>query len=90
MFAAVLLPFSNGESTIPVATWLAPIFLLRFVRMQKVTVALPLVYLLHVLPNLYQFHGAVQVVGTAYYFFFALMGIPLSLPYVVDRLLGNL
>ena len=86
VFAALLLPFSNGENTIPVATWLAPIFLLRFVRMQKVTVALPLVYLLHVLPNLYQFHGAVQLVGIAYYFFLALMGIPLSLPYVVDRL----
>jgi apolipoprotein N-acyltransferase len=42
---AVLLPFTTFQTVIPAAAWLAPIFLLRFVRTQRARVALPVVAL---------------------------------------------
>jgi hypothetical protein len=44
--AAALLVFSNGANTIPLAAWLSPLFLLRFVRKQSFKIGVPLVYLL--------------------------------------------
>ena len=44
----LLLAFSNGSFTIPLATWLAPVFLLRFCRTQKPVRGLALVFLAHI------------------------------------------
>ena len=44
----LLLAFSNGSFTIPLATWLAPVFLLRFSRTQKPIRGLSLVFLAHI------------------------------------------
>jgi apolipoprotein N-acyltransferase len=41
----LLLPFSAFETVLPIAAWLAPVFLLRFVRTQRVVVGLPAVAL---------------------------------------------
>ena len=38
--AAALLLFSNGANTVPLAAWLAPVFMLRFVRGQILKVGL--------------------------------------------------
>jgi hypothetical protein len=42
--AVVLLLFSNGRNTVALAAWLAPLFLLRFVRTQRPGVSLPLAF----------------------------------------------
>ena len=42
---AVLLPFTTFQTVIPAAAWLAPIFLLRFVRTQRARVAFPVMAL---------------------------------------------
>src|SRR4051794_32648930 len=65
--AAVLLLFSNGATTISLAAWLAPVFMLRFVRVQSVKVGLPLVYLLQVGAFTLQFRGMVLIPGIGYY-----------------------
>jgi apolipoprotein N-acyltransferase len=38
---AALAPFAHLTNVIPVAAWLAPVFLLRFVRTQRARVAIP-------------------------------------------------
>jgi apolipoprotein N-acyltransferase len=87
--AAVLLLFSNGATTIPLAAWLAPICMLRFVRGHSLKVGLPLAYLLQVGAFSLQFRGMVLIPGIGYYIFLIVWGIPLVLPYVVDRLIAH-
>lgn len=84
--AAALLLFSNGVNTIPLAAWLAPLFLLRFVRQQSFKIGVPLVYLLLVAAFAFQFRGMVPIPGIGYYIFLVVWGISLVLPYVIDRL----
>lgn len=87
--AAALLVFSNGANTVPLAAWLAPVFLLRFVRGQSLKVGLPVAYILVVATFAFQFRGMVPIPGIAYYIFLVVWGIPLVLPYVIDRLLAH-
>ncbi len=85
--AAVLLLFSNGANNIPLAGWLSPVFMLRFVRGQSLKVGLPVAYVLLVAAFTFQFRGMVPIPGVAYYIFLVVWGIPLVLPYIIDRLL---
>jgi apolipoprotein N-acyltransferase len=87
--AAALLLFSNGANTIPLAAWLSPLFLLRFVRQQSFKIGLPLVYLLLAGAFAFQFRGMVPIPGIGYYIFLVAWGIPLVLPYVMDRLVAR-
>jgi apolipoprotein N-acyltransferase len=87
--AAVLLLFSNGATTIPLAAWLAPVFILRFTRGQSLKIGLPLAYVLQVGAFTLQFRGMVRIPGIGYYIFLIVWGIPLVLPYVVDRLIAH-
>lgn len=87
--AAGLLLFSNGANTVPLAAWLAPVFVLRFVRGQILKVGLPVAYLLFVSAFAFQFRGMVPLPGIAYYIFLVVWGIPLVLPYIIDRLLAH-
>ena len=86
--AATLLLFSNGAYNVPLAAWLAPVFLLRFVRMQSIRVGLPIAYALLGAAFAFQFRGMVPIPGLGYYIFLVLWGIPLVLPYPIDRLLA--
>jgi apolipoprotein N-acyltransferase len=75
--AAVLLLFSNGVDNIPLAAWLAPVFVLRFVRRQNLKVGLPVTYMLLIAAFSFQFRGMVPIPGVAYYIFLVVWGIPL-------------
>lgn len=85
--AVTLLVFANGADSIPLAAWLAPLFLLRFVRTQSLKVGLPVAYVVLIATFSIQFRGMVPIPGIAYYIFLLLNGIPAVLPYVLDRLL---
>jgi apolipoprotein N-acyltransferase len=87
--AAALLLFSNGANNVPLAAWLAPVFMLRFVRRQPIKVGLPVAYFLLVAAFAFQFRGMVPIPGVAYYIFLVVLGIPLVLPFVIDRLLAR-
>jgi apolipoprotein N-acyltransferase len=84
-----LLPFTAWQSVIPLAAWLAPIFLLRFARTcGRGRTALPLVFLAYLagsvianrgMPfNLFGFLGNVLFKGLAW-----------TLPYAADRFLSR-
>jgi apolipoprotein N-acyltransferase len=89
--AAVLLPFSNGADTISLAAWLAPVFLLRFVRVQSFKVGVPVAYALLIAAFTYQFRGMIPIPGIGHAIFLAVWGMQLVLPYIVDRfMIGRL
>ena len=54
---AALLPFTMFQYVIPVAAWLSPIFLLRFVRLTRARVGLPVVALVGYLATLASLWG---------------------------------
>jgi len=87
--AAALLLFSNGANNVPLAAWLAPVFMLRFVRRQGLKVGMPVAYVALVAGFAFQFRGMVPIPGVAYYIFLIVFGIPLILPYVIDRLVAH-
>src|SRR5260370_19874994 len=63
--------------------------MLRFVRRQSLKVGLPVAYVVLVAVFAFQFGGMVPIPGVAYYIFLALLGIPLVLPYLIDRLVAH-
>ncbi|HVN82031.1 MAG TPA: nitrilase-related carbon-nitrogen hydrolase [Terriglobia bacterium] len=83
--AVVLLLFSNGANSVPLAAWLSPVFLLRFVRTQRAAVGLPIAYLLLIATFSFQFRGMVPIPGAIYLIFLAFIGAVSVLPYLVDR-----
>jgi apolipoprotein N-acyltransferase len=87
--AAVLLLVSNGANNIPLAAWLAPVFLLRFVRRQRGWVGLLAAYGVLIATMAFYFRGMVPIPGVAYYIFLAVWGIPLVVPYFVDRFVAH-
>jgi apolipoprotein N-acyltransferase len=82
---AALLPFTVLQTTIPLAAWLAPIFLLRFSRTVPARWALPALVVVGALATYVSFRGALpadQVLIAA-----AGGGVLTPIPYAVDRLL---
>ena len=63
--ALVLLLFANGVNTIPLAAWLAPVFLLRFMRIQSLGIGLPAAYLMLMGGFAFQFRGMAPIPGVA-------------------------
>lgn len=87
--AAILLLFANGANTVAIAAWLAPVFLLRFVRLQKPKIAIPITYLLLMATFAFQFRGMVPIPGLAYGIFLIVWGIPMVIPYALDSVLAH-
>jgi apolipoprotein N-acyltransferase len=90
LVGAMLLPFANLQTLIPLAAWLAPVFLLRFSRSQRPLVGLPILVvamfcaLLLALRN-----GFFPVVdGPGYYLFVATLAVGGVLPFAADRWLS--
>jgi apolipoprotein N-acyltransferase len=87
---AALLPFANLQTLVPVAAWLAPVFLLRFSRSQRPLVGLPVLVV--------SMYGALLVSlrdgffpvvdGPGYYLFVATLAVGGVLPFAVDRWLS--
>jgi apolipoprotein N-acyltransferase len=87
-----LLPFTAYRDVIPLAAWIAPVFLLRFVRVSpRGRPAVWLVALAYALAALIALRGVPES-GAALVFtliaFPVVQGILYMLPYVADRLIG--
>lgn len=63
--------------------------MLRFVRGQSFKILLPVAYIFLIATFAFQFRGMLPVSGVPYYSFLVVWGIPLALPYVIDRLLAH-
>jgi len=87
--AATLLLLSYGQDNVPLAAWLAPLFMLRFVRTQTLKVGMPVAYFVLAVTCAFQLRGMVPIPGIGFYVFSLVWGIPLVLPYVIDRVVAN-
>ena len=83
VLGAALLTFTIFQTIIPVAAWLAPVFLLRFARTQRARVAMPVLALVG--------YGATLIALRGYFDFtdllvWALGGIAIAVAYGADML----
>jgi apolipoprotein N-acyltransferase len=89
----LLLPFTTIQTVIPLAAWLAPVFLLRFVRTsRRARIALPLVFVVYALGIFIALRGSAISDIAVYIFgivtFPLIRGLMYTLPYAADRLIG--
>ena len=82
-----LLLFVGGQWIIPLAAWLAPLFLLRFVRTKPLLPGLLLVWLVKSAVAAVAQQGIIMVSGVGYYALVVLVSLVTLLPYLADRLL---
>ena len=87
--AILLLPFGNGANAIALAAWLAPLFLLRFTRAQRIIVGVPLVLAVQVAALAIQYRGMVPFPTAVYVVVIITYGLCFTLPYLGDRLLSR-
>lgn len=86
--AAALLLFANGRWIIPVAAWLAPVFMLRYLRDEKPLKGLLIGYSVIVTTFFITWYGMIPMPTKYFYMMGPLIGIYLILSYVLDRLLA--
>ena len=86
--ASVLLLFADGRNTIPLAAWLAPALMLRFVRTQPAWRGLPVAYLVMIIFRAVAMRGMIPIPGVFYYIFLVISGVSALLPYLADRLVA--
>src|SRR5215469_16525450 len=88
----VLFAFGTVKWTIPLAAWLYPVFMLRFVRTQPVLRGILLLFLAIVLTLTVELPGYLPLAGALYYLapvgLAVLFGVLLPLPYLIDRLVA--
>jgi len=83
LLGAALLPFTFFQTVVPVAAWLAPIFLLRFVRTVRPWIGLPVVALVGYCATLIALRGFFGAPGS---YLWALGGVALVAAYGADKL----
>ncbi len=82
-----LLLFSNGHWSIALATWLAPIFLIRFARTQPALRGLGVLLVANMLGYVFMWQGIIP--GVLHVPVATGLGVIFWLPYLADRLLVN-
>jgi apolipoprotein N-acyltransferase len=90
LVGTMLLPFANLQTLIPLAAWLAPVFLLRFTRCQRPLVGLPVLAVAMFFALLIASRNDFFPVGAgpAYHMFVASLAVGGLLPFAVDRWLS--
>jgi apolipoprotein N-acyltransferase len=83
--ACLVLPFSYGADNVPCAAWLAPLFLLRFVRAQKLWVSMPVLLVVQMAAIAFQMRGMFLDDGAAYWLGLLVGAAPALVPYAIDR-----
>jgi len=78
-----------GRGTIPLAAWLAPIFLLRFARTTPPFPGLLSIWLVLLVAGFVSNRGVIPLSGFAYFGVVLMIAIALTLSYVTDRLLAS-
>jgi apolipoprotein N-acyltransferase len=91
ILGALFLPFAHVQTVLPIAPWIAPVFLIRFLRTQRVRVGFPALFVAYAIAAAISLRngfidpppGALfMIVISAGY------GLVLSLAYFIDRLLA--
>lgn len=79
------LPFAYGVDNVPCAAWMAPLFLLRFVRTQRLWISMPVLLVVEVGAAAFQMRGMFPGDGTAYWVTLIVGAVPTLVPYAIDR-----
>ena len=82
----LLLLFANGMRIVPIAAWIAPVFIVRFLRAQKAAIGLPIAYTVNAVAFYFQWSAAFKDAGTMFTLYTAAFGLLVFVPYVIDRL----
>ena len=86
---AALLPFTLLQTTIPLATWLAPLLLLRFIRTVPARWAVPALALAGALSTYASLRGGLMLTEQMHLAATAGGAVLTPIPYVIDRLLAG-
>jgi len=81
------LPFAYGVDNIPCAAWLAPLFLLRFVRTQRLRISMPVLLVVQMAATAFQLRGMFIADGSAYWIGLFVSIVPILAPYAIDRVM---
>ena len=84
----VLLFFSGGKWNLPIASWLAPVFLIRFSRGQRPLNGFIIILLASSLISIITWKGLIPVQGPPYYIIHIIGGLFTALTYLTDRLVA--
>jgi len=79
--------FDFGRWTIPLAAWLAPVFLIHFARLNDPLTATVFIWLILMLAGYFALRGVIPLPGFAYPIFIGVLSVLWTLPYLADRLL---
>ena len=82
----VFLFFFNGKWILPIAAFIAPIFLIRFYRFQKPLKGFLLIVLVGWISNIFIWKGMMPMSGFFYYFIMFIMSVSTSLTFLFDRI----
>lgn len=82
----ILLFFFNGRWTLPIVAYLAPIFLIRFLRLQKPLKGFLLIVIAGWVSNIFVWKGMIPMSGFFYYFVSFMMSVFTSLTFLFDRI----
>jgi apolipoprotein N-acyltransferase len=86
--AAVALAFANGRWYVPIAAWLAPLFLVLFLDGQPARRGLAAAFGVQLLAFFVNWQGMIPVPGVWYYVIAATYAVVYFVPFVVHRLLA--
>ena len=85
--AALLLLIADGRNTVAAAAWLAPVCLLRFLRLRPGWGGFAAAYVVRLITLPIAERGMIPVPGVFYYIFIAVISCVALLPYALDRAL---
>ena len=78
--------FSNGRWILPIATFLAPLFLIRFFRLQKLIIGLLFIIIAGWISNIFIWERMMPVSGFFYYILAFMMSVFTSITFLIDRI----
>lgn len=82
----VFLSFVNGRWNLPIAAYLAPIFLVRFLRFHKPLKGLLFLVIAGWVSNIFILQGQIPISGFIYYIITLMISIFTSLVFIIDRI----
>jgi len=85
LISFVFLFFLNGRWIIPIAAFLAPLFLIRFLRFHRPLKGCLLLILVGWVSNIFIWKEMMPVAGFFYYFLMLMMSVFTSITYLIDR-----
>jgi apolipoprotein N-acyltransferase len=86
LIGLISLFFFNGRWILPIAAFIAPVFLIRFLRFQKPLKGFLIIVLVVWVSNIFVWKGMMPMSGFFYYFVAFMMSVFTSLTFLIDRI----